>query len=150
MDGEVVTVLSPVRPNPDHRWLMPVAAIRVLRDGMRWSDHPIPCVPSRYPRAPWWITRLAENIGPVYSMPDDPFAGDRYWGGSWWNPAFGGWSRDDVLAVERAIEESFVLYWQEPERFRYAQTEVKRWVAEHVDEAVRRVLCIRSDSPTGP
>lgn len=142
-----MTVLSPVRPNPDHRWLMPVAAIRVLRDGLRWSDDPIPCVPSRYPRAPWWITRLAENIGPVYPGAPDPFAEERYWGRS---PLFSGWSLDDLLAVERAIEESFVLYWQEPERFRYAETEVRRWVAEHVDEAVRRVLCIRSDSPTGP
>lgn len=126
---------------------MPVAAIRVLRDGLRWSDDPIPCVPSRYTRTPWWVPFIAENIGPIYGIPEDPFAGHKYWGCFPWRK---GWTLADLLAVERAIEESFVLYWQEPERFRYAETEVRRWVAEHVDEAVRRVLCIRSDSPTGP
>ena len=126
---------------------MPVAAIRVLRDGLRWSDDPIPCVPSRYPRTPWWVPFIAENIGPIYGIPEDPFAGHKYWGCFPWRK---GWTLADLLAVERAIEESFVLYWQEPERFRYAETEVRRWVAEHVDEAVRRVLFIRSDSPTGP
>lgn len=126
---------------------MPVAAIRVLRDGLRWSDDPIPCVPSRYTRTPWWIPFIAENIGPIYGIPEDPFAGHKYWGCFPWRK---GWTLADLLAVERVIEESFVLYWQEPERFRYAETEVRRWVAEHVDEAVRRVLFIRSDSPTGP
>ena len=147
LDGHVVTGLPVMRPGPDHRWLLTVAVIRTLREGLVGTDDQIPAMPER-PRpvygSPWSALHRAvmeahypRGFWADVDLPDLLV-------GPWANPWFGGWTWADRVAVHDAIVESNVLNWQRPERFRSAREEFASWLAEHVGEAVHNRLSIRS------
>lgn len=140
-----------MRPGPDHRWLLTQPVIHALRDGLRFTADPIPDMPGRYTESPW--IRLIKSIvntsmDPIYDLPEPP---DHPWQGwdYWCNPIFfGGWTPTDRITVERVIRESMVEDWPISEWYRQAREEHSRWVAEHVDAAVRSRLSTKYGSPT--